>query len=419
MKKLPLLSLLVYTIFALFTSCISHPDTLPDDNAVVIDLTASWDSTCLLSDLADSIVYYPLATEYKGVNFDVEILSQTIWTYNNIDINMSEGHLYDRETGNLINRVPFNHRFGGMDTLMDYRIFDLSTHFSLDDDNLLLSPASKLKGVKRYQYSIPIHASTGKHLDNIAFPYGYGWNYMRLNDSLVLRKQAMSIDVLPSYYLNWYTIQLDSLKQDVFPDSVFQTSMSWNNTKVHLLHDKIYFHFPIMKTIYEISPHHEPIALYRYKLGKYEPPYSRIKNLDKYWELESQGKLPYINIRTSLMAKNYVFGGFNYKGLIHRVLVDRHTNRVYILPTNSASERKSVEGIPNDLDGGLDFWPKRISKYGEIYSWYNVKDLKEKVSQSHSGAMKNPEAAKRLKELLDNLPEEVNVIVAVLKEKSK
>ena len=119
------------------------------------------------------------------------------------------------------------------------------------------------------------------------------------------------------------------------------------------------------------------------------------------------------------MAKNYVFGGFNYKGLIHRVLVDRHTNRFYILPTNSASERKSVEGIPNDLDGGLDFWPKRISKYGEIYSWYNVKDLKEKVSQSHSEAMKNPEAAKRLKELLDNLPEEVNVIVAVLKEKSK
>ena len=48
-----------------------------------------------------------------------------------------------------------------------------------------------------------------------------------------------------------------------------------------------------------------------------------------------------------------------------------------------------------------------------------LKDLKEKVSQSHSGTMKNPEAAKRLKELLDNLPEEVNVIVAVLKEKSK
>lgn len=31
--------------------------------------------------------------------------------------------------------------------------------------------------------------------------------------------------------------------------------------------------------------------------------------------------------------------------------------------------------------------------------------------------MKNPDTARRLKEMLDNLPEDVNVIVAVLKEK--
>ena len=30
--------------------------------------------------------------------------------------------------------------------------------------------------------------------------------------------------------------------------------------------------------------------------------------------------------------------------------------------------------------------------------------------------MKNPEAAQRLKEMLDNLPKEVNYIIAVLKE---
>ena len=80
----------IYLISALFTSCMFHSKKMPDDNAIVIDLTAPCDSTCYLSDLADSIVYYPLAIEYKGVNFDVEILPQTIWTYNNIDINMSE-----------------------------------------------------------------------------------------------------------------------------------------------------------------------------------------------------------------------------------------------------------------------------------------------------------------------------------------
>ena len=69
------------------------------------------------------------------------------------------------------------------------------------------------------------------------------------------------------------------------------------------------------------------------------------------------------------------------------------------------------------MDGGLDFWPKRISKNGEIFTWYTVEELKAKVAQSHSGQMKNPDTARRLKEMLDNLPEDVNVIVAVLKEK--
>ena len=121
------------------------------------------------------------------------------------------------------------------------------------------------------------------------------------------------------------------------------------------------------------------------------------------------------------MSDHYVWGAYNYKGDIYAVLFDREKLRTMIYPARTSNVFYPIEegGIPNDLDGGLDFWPKRISKFGEIYSWYNVKDLKKKVAQSHSEAMKNPEAAKRLKELLDNLPEEVNVIVAVLKEKSK
>ena len=55
-----------------------------------------------------------------------------------------------------------------------------------------------------------------------------------------------------------------------------------------------------------------------------------------------------------------------------------------------------------------------------VYRSINISEnpeLKAKVAQSHSGQMKNPDTARRLKEMLDNLPEDVNVIVAVLKEK--
>ena len=77
----------------------------------------------------------------------------------------------------------------------------------------------------------------------------------------------------------------------------------------------------------------------------------------------------------------------------------------------------SKVGIKNDLDGGFDFWPRRVSKNGEIYTWYNVEDLRKKVQQSVSKQMKNQEATRRLKEMLNGLPEDVKVIVAVLKEK--
>ena len=69
------------------------------------------------------------------------------------------------------------------------------------------------------------------------------------------------------------------------------------------------------------------------------------------------------------------------------------------------------------MDGGLDFWPKKVSLNGEIYTWYNVEDLRNKVQQSVSKQMKNQEATRRLKEMLNGLPEDVKVIVAVLKEK--
>ena len=116
------------------------------------------------------------------------------------------------------------------------------------------------------------------------------------------------------------------------------------------------------------------------------------------------------------MAENYIFGGFNYKGFIHRVLFDRQKHRKWIIPTKCTADYQTSEGIINDLDGGLDFWPRKVSRNGEIYTWYNVEELKVKISQSDPERMKNPKAAKQLKDMLDNLPKDVNCIIAVLKE---
>lgn len=121
-----------------------------------------------------------------------------------------------------------------------------------------------------------------------------------------------------------------------------------------------------------------------------------------------------------MISNNFVFGAFDYKGKINYVLYSRKTEETWIIPTEGKSDGKVYsykEGIKNNLDGGMDFWPKNVSKRGEIYTWYSVDDLRTKVAQSNSEQMKNPKASQRLKEMLENLPEDTNLIIAVLKEK--
>lgn len=404
---------LLLILSVLFCSCGERRKDV--DECIYIDLTNPTDSACLLSDMAECIEYYPIHLKGLDKKCDIELLSDNIWVKYRID--SIRGSLFSRQDGSVVCETTLG-------TALQKSGFEfndeVNTLFRLDDETTWVSSASKIRGIKRHWLSVSVDALTGEHTDTIAFPLDDGVEYFRLDNCYVLRKhRIIGDDILPSFKLDWHTSDLSFIKQDVFPDTVFQTFQLWNQTKVHLLKDKVYFHFPTMRTIYQVSAEHSPIPLYRYNVGNHRHAYHQIKDVAKYWEAERKGKLSCYAIRTSLIAENYVFGGFNYKGMIHWVLFDRNTHQTWVIPTQSTDDYHSLEGIKNDLDGGFDFWPRRVSKNGEIYTWYTVEELKAKVTQSHSGQIKNPEAVKCLKDMLDSLSEEVNVVVAVLKEKEK
>lgn len=409
-----MLYILVFLVSIVFQGCSLNSKDIPsNDYTESIDLSFNSDSICFLSEIADSVEYYPIILEGVNNRSYIELLTDYIWiNYHTDSIRIS---LLSRKDRTVICKTAINALFQEEGFWLKN---DLNTFFNLKDQKILVAPASRIKGIKRYWLSVSMDASTGKKMDTIIYPYVNGVEYFRLNDQNILRQhRIIGDDILPRFKLDWYTSSLDSIKQDVFPDTVFQTFLSWNQTKVHLLKDKIYFHFPTMKTIYEISPNHSPIPLYRYEVGKHGHKYNKINDVQKYWEDESKGLLSCFAIRTSLMAENYIFGGFNYKGFIHRVLFDRQKHRKWIIPTKCTADYQTSEGIINDLDGGLDFWPRKVSRNGEIYTWYSIEELKSRVAQTQSHQMKDPKAAKRLKEMLEHLPENVNVIVVVLKVK--
>ena len=394
--------------------------TAQNDSVLVIDLTAPTDTVCCLSEVADSIIYYPIILE-KGSRTPkhVELLPNTMWTSNYLkDLSDQKGSLFDRTNGNLLNQMSF----GGILNKKKYAMDSYATnsYFVFNNENWLTTPPAS--NAKARSYTLDV--ATGKEIEAIPFSIRdiKSSAPQRVNDSTFLVVTDLigfsaKNSVRPNYSIQWYDEQMKPIKEDWLADSIYLIN---RHRFISLLKDKIYLHADCTSTIYELSRDEKPKAVYRYLLGEHTPSVAINGGFLAKGQFNQYYNSPYYNLHNSMIAENFVFGAFDYKKKIYNVLYNRYTEQTWILPTDGHSDGRVYsynEGIKNDLDGGFDFWPKNVSRLGEIYTWYSVEELKSKVAQSQPEQLKNPESAQRLKEMLDHLPEDVNYIVAVLKEK--
>lgn len=378
------------------------------ESTTMIDLTQHADSICCLSNIADRIVYYPLTIEQKIL--DIELLPNYIGT--TIVDDSIKVKLFDRKQQHLVN----NATLGVRQDIGYHPNFKFSnTIFPFLEEGKFVITYRSAKGHVLHTFS----ATDGICTDSIMEPKQFRQyvDFWALNDSTFV-KDYLVLNETRYPTINWYDRNLTLLKEDILPDSVTRStyhSMGGLSCPFNLLGREIYYHTDLMPTIYKISSDASPKAIYRFEMGPYTPELYKLKSYEKIDES------PYMLIADSKISDNYIFGEYCHKKLFYRVLFNRHSFEKWVIPTNmdyyAIRKNHSKVGIKNDLDGGFDFWPKKVSKSGEIYTWYTVEELKAKVAQSNSEKVKNPEAAKLLKEMLDNLPEDVNVIVAVLKEK--
>ena len=384
-----------------FCSCSKSEDT----NIQIIDLTQQTDSICLLSNIAESIEYYPL----NGIEYlrTIELLNDYIWVYSE---RTGEGYLYKKKTGELANSINFGLFMEGPG-YMPYTNKVTNTAFSSSKEKNFICYKREEKRSKVYYSSITFNTQNGQVVDSIAFPANH---FQQINDFVINNhyyNAKVSIDSL-----KWYDKSMRLSRIDCLPDTI--CGISYRDMTVFSLLDKLlFYHAPTSETIYKISPIEKAIPLYKFYLGTYKPNFNRISKIK---DIEKKHDYPYYYLAGSQISENYIWSNFYYKRERYNVLFDRYTLRHWIIPTKMNEvqyELKPYAGLKNDLDGGIDFWPKRISKTGEIYTWYKIKDLKEMVEQNQHKEIKNPEAAKRLKELLKALPHDTGYIVAVLKEK--
>ncbi len=204
--------------------------------------------------------------------------------------------------------------------------------------------------------------------------------------------------------------------------------------------DSIYrIYHNLNDTVYGITQQQHLIPLYVFHSGEKNIPYeirskiwglgdeSTQKQNETYRKLEQK----YHCVDNVTETDRYLFAGFTHADRYTYVLYDKQSGNTRLIPACPLPENlwqgnptllsnehvPELHALPNDIDGGLTFWPRSVTEDGDLLAVYDPVDLREKVLATDVSTLRNPAAYQALKEMVTSLPDDNYYIVVQAKVK--
>ena len=227
------------------------------------------------------------------------------------------------------------------------------------------------------------------------------------------------IDTLSNFYDNSRTVNLSQLvKQDGsrYSAYVYGFGMAFSANRV-LLNEA-----GLSDTIYTISDN-TIIPRYLFDYGDEKPDITKLYSGDqdiRFYEQEN-----YIFIMDPVYeTSRYVFTRFSKKGKKYILLHDKVKGKTFSVSNDKDPNARKQDdlsakiGLYNDIDGGIDLYPKSISTQGSYWVVvYNATDFKELIEQKRKS---NPDKIKdSLVKLAETINDEDDHIVILMKLKDE
>ena len=349
-------------LFLGLSSCLKENEAI-----AVINITESTDSECKLSLFADSILYYPLFDSQPRYS-NIQLTDKYI-----LAVYSSVGKLYDRKTGTILKEFDLGSPLNQPSYW--WGNFVSQNYITPNGNEVYIRKRLEKRG-KVYFELLKKNLGDGSLIDSISLPYFYSFP---LTSTMFWGYKQNIKNEKTSVTLEWYNSQHQLVNSFVQPDSF---PASQQNKLLHFLNDEIYYHANGSSIIYKLDNE-----------GSITP---FAKFTDSY-------------IKELYISASLLWGTCDLQEDSYRIVTDM--NNVWKIPIKD-SKNKIYEGLINDIDGGLDFWPQNISNTGEIYTWYQVDEMKRKIQQKNTTNQK-------IMEMLDRLPQNVKTIVVALKKNSK
>ena len=191
-------------------------------------------------------------------------------------------------------------------------------------------------------------------------------------------------------------------------------------------------------TLYCLNEQDELIPQFVFDLGKYTYSFEKRGRVAVYPHIPDMKDvliIPFDATYPMVGTPNYIF--FNVSGkdanaMKSNGIINRYSNgmegemkspfgfydiankRTRLLDTDPVSR---MNGLINDMDGGLSFWPKCYSSGNELADVWQAYEMKEILTEKYFAGhtIKNPQSHQKLKELLNNLDWEDNPVIVIAK----
>lgn len=162
--------------------------------------------------------------------------------------------------------------------------------------------------------------------------------------------------------------------------------------------------------IYAIDKRLHHFSIYKLDFGINTPPYYYNDQIER----NKYDNEKYINIRDVIGNDDHIFIKYFFNNTFYFGLYKNKEDKLLVHNVlANKSSHLSENGIPNDIDGGLPFWPTSVNMQGELIAYYPSDSLRNRIQKTEGITVKNPDSRIQLKKMLDSASQKTPIIAII------
>ena len=393
-KAIYFLSLFVITFVTCCSSGEQSSDSLNEDWKIRIDPNSRDREKLMLSDIIDSITYIPLETNDNcllSTIYDNDFISSEnyILLKSTVDYKI---YLFD-QTGHFIAKIGDVGAGPG-----EYLRYSAQLARIDEKNNHLIIFATHPKRIMYYDLK-------GNFIKTIPLPHEDNTGIISYHQSFYLQKNE-------NYGRVQYTYTVLDTDFNIIKKNVMPLQYSWKGQILHpqslfcqyTYNDHVYSKETLLNdTLYVINDDFSFIPKYIINSGKYEVTVNVRSDADRFFK-EFRNKVILLSM---FETDDYLFILYQYQNKNIPCYYNKKENKLIHIVSSSS-------GIPNDFDGGLDFWPD-YQNNKKLISFYDAYLLVEhKKNHNKFELQGGKETEKHFDQMIQKLAPNDNPVMVIV-----